>query len=53
MLREPINHDLWQASMIKIGKHEQIYRFVRPEVEGLHFSGSLPEVMYETLKIRR
>jgi peptide/nickel transport system substrate-binding protein len=33
--------------------HEQIYRFVRPEVEGLHFSGSLPEVMYETLRVRR
>ncbi|MGK2855847.1 MAG: ABC transporter substrate-binding protein [Thermoanaerobaculia bacterium] len=33
--------------------HEQIYRFVRPEVEGLHFSGSLPEVMYESLRIRR
>ncbi len=33
--------------------HEQIYRFVRPEVEGLTFSGSLPEVMYESIRIRR
>ncbi|MFA6955942.1 MAG: ABC transporter substrate-binding protein [Thermoanaerobaculia bacterium] len=33
--------------------HEQIYRFVRPEIEGLAFSGSLPEVMYESLRVRR
>ncbi len=33
--------------------HEQVYRFARPEVEGLSLSFSLPEVAYETLQIRR
>jgi peptide/nickel transport system substrate-binding protein/oligopeptide transport system substrate-binding protein len=32
--------------------HEQVYRFVRPEVEGLTLSFAAPEVSYEMLGIR-
>ena len=32
--------------------HEQVYRFVRPEVEGLALSFAAPEVSYEALRIR-
>ena len=32
--------------------HEQVYRFVRPEIEGLSLSFVIPEVSYDTLKIR-
>jgi len=32
--------------------HEQVYRFVRPEIEGLSLSFVVPEVSYETLSIR-
>ncbi|MGK2859824.1 MAG: ABC transporter substrate-binding protein [Thermoanaerobaculia bacterium] len=32
--------------------HEQVYRFVRPEVEGLALSFAAPEVSYEALGIR-
>ncbi|MFA6958958.1 MAG: hypothetical protein WC538_24055 [Thermoanaerobaculia bacterium] len=32
--------------------HEQVYRFVRPEVEGLSLSFAAPEVSYEALGIR-
>ncbi len=33
--------------------HEQVYRFVRPEVEGLQLGLSFPTVSYEKLSIRR
>lgn len=33
--------------------HEQVYRFARPEVEGLELSFSSPSVSYENLRIRR
>jgi ABC-type transport system substrate-binding protein/serine/threonine protein kinase len=33
--------------------HEQVYRFVRPEVEGLQLSLSWPTVAYEKLSVRR
>jgi len=33
--------------------HEQVYRFARPEVEGLSISFSRPVVNYESLRIRR
>jgi ABC-type transport system substrate-binding protein len=32
--------------------HEQVYRFVRPEIEGLSLSFVIPEVSYDTLRIR-
>ena len=32
--------------------HEQVYRFVRPEIEGLSLSFAAPEVSYETLRVR-
>ncbi|HEV8232007.1 MAG TPA: ABC transporter substrate-binding protein [Thermoanaerobaculia bacterium] len=33
--------------------HEQVYRFVRPEVEGLQLGLSFPMIAYEKLSIRR
>ncbi|HUF17344.1 MAG TPA: ABC transporter substrate-binding protein, partial [Thermoanaerobaculia bacterium] len=33
--------------------HEQVYRFARPEVEGLSLNFSLPEVAYDTIRITR
>jgi len=33
--------------------HEQVYRFARPEVDGLTVSFTYPTVAYETLQIRR
>ncbi|HEU5249252.1 MAG TPA: ABC transporter substrate-binding protein, partial [Thermoanaerobaculia bacterium] len=33
--------------------HEQVYRFVQPEVEGLSLGFSLPTVAYDKLSIRR
>jgi ABC-type transport system substrate-binding protein/serine/threonine protein kinase len=33
--------------------HEQVYRFVQPEVEGLSLGFSLPTVAYEKLSVRR
>ena len=33
--------------------HEQVYRFVQPDVEGLSLGFSLPTVAYEKLSIRR
>ncbi|HVT45160.1 MAG TPA: ABC transporter substrate-binding protein [Thermoanaerobaculia bacterium] len=33
--------------------HEQVYRFVRPEVEGLSLSFAVPEVAYENLGMQR
>ncbi len=32
--------------------HEQVYRFVRPEIEGLSLSFAAPEVSYEALRVR-
>ncbi len=33
--------------------HEQVYRFVRPEVEGLQLGLSFPMIAYEKLSVRR
>ena len=33
--------------------HEQVYRFARPELEGLSVSFTYPTVAYETLQVRR
>ena len=33
--------------------HEQVYRFARPEVEGLRLSLAIPAVAYEELSIRQ
>jgi oligopeptide transport system substrate-binding protein len=33
--------------------HEQVYRFARPEVEGLSLNFSVPEVSYESLHVTR
>jgi ABC-type oligopeptide transport system substrate-binding subunit len=33
--------------------HEQVYRFARPEVEGLHLNLAVPEVALEELRVRR
>jgi peptide/nickel transport system substrate-binding protein len=33
--------------------HEQVYRFVQPDVEGLSLGFSLPTVAYEKLSVRR
>ena len=33
--------------------HEQVYRFARPEVEGLRLSYSVPSVAYEELSVRQ
>jgi ABC-type oligopeptide transport system substrate-binding subunit len=33
--------------------HEQVYRFARPELDGLTVSFTYPVVAYETLQIRR
>jgi peptide/nickel transport system substrate-binding protein len=33
--------------------HEQVYRFVQPDVEGLSLGFSVPTVAYEKLSIRR
>lgn len=33
--------------------HEQVYRFARPELEGLSLNFSLPEVAYDSLRITR
>ena len=32
--------------------HEQVYRFARPEVEGLHVGFGQPIVLYENLSIK-
>ena len=32
--------------------HEQVYRFARPELEGLNVSYRNPAVSYENLKVR-
>ena len=33
--------------------HEQVYRFVQPDVEGLSLGFSLPTVAYDKLSVRR
>ena len=33
--------------------HEQVYRFVRPEIEGLQLGLSWPTIAYEKLSVRR
>jgi ABC-type transport system substrate-binding protein len=33
--------------------HEQVYRFIQPDVEGLSLGFSLPTVAYDKLSVRR
>jgi ABC-type transport system substrate-binding protein len=44
---------LWRESLILPLFHEQVYRFARPEVEGLALNFSVPEVCYEQLRVVR